>query len=62
MSCSIDDVWEDLKFLNLIDKYSWLALAIVDGIRYSVAELIDTLEDMLNLSAPPMHLLMDIGS
>ena len=45
-----------LKFLNVIDKYSRLCLAIRVGKRCRAAEVIDTIEELLKLYPPPTHL------
>ena len=48
-----------LKFLNVIDEYSRLCLAIRVGRRCKAAEVIDTIEELLKLYPPPTHLRMD---
>ena len=48
-----------LKFLNVIDEYSRLCLAIRVCCR--AAEVIDTIEELLMLYPPPTHLRMDNG-
>jgi hypothetical protein len=50
-----------LKFLNVIDEYSCLCLAIRDGRRCRAVEVIDTIEELLKLYPPPTHLRMDNG-
>lgn len=50
-----------LKFLNVIDEYSRLCLAIRVGRRCTVAEVIDTIEELLKLYPPPTHLRMNNG-
>ena len=50
-----------LKFLNVIDEYSRLCLAIRVGRRYWAAEVIDTIEELLKLYPPHTHLRMDNG-
>ena len=50
-----------LKFLNVIDEYSRLCLAIRAGRRCKAAEVIDTIEELLKLYPPPTHLRMDNG-
>jgi hypothetical protein len=42
-----------LKFLNVIDEYSRLCLAIRVGRRCRAAEVVDTIEELLNLYPPP---------
>jgi len=49
----------NLKFLNVIDKYSRLCLTIQVGRRCIAAEVIDTIEELLKLYPPPTHLRMD---
>ena len=50
-----------LKFLNVIDEYSRLVLAIRVGRRCRAAEVIDTIEELLRLYPAPTHLRMDNG-
>ena len=50
-----------LKFLNVIDEYSRLCLAIRVGRRCRAAEVIDTIKELLKLYPPPTHLRMDNG-
>jgi len=50
-----------LKFLNVIDEYSRLCLAIRVGRRCRAAEVIDTIEELLKLYPPPTHVRMDNG-
>jgi putative transposase len=50
-----------LKFLNVIDEYSRLCLAIRIGRRCRAAEVIDTIEELLKLYPPPTHVRMDNG-
>lgn len=45
-----------LKFLNVIDEYSRLCLAIRVGRRCRAAEVIDTIEELLKLYPSPTHL------
>jgi hypothetical protein len=44
-----------LKFLSVIDEYSRLSLAIRVGRCSRVAEVIDTIEELLKLYPPPSH-------
>jgi len=48
-----------LKYHNVIDEYSRLCLAIRVGRRCKAAEMIDTIEELLKLYPPPIHLRMD---
>jgi putative transposase len=50
-----------LNFLNVIDEYSRLCLAIRVCRRCRAAEVIDTIEELLKLYPPPAHLRMDNG-
>ena len=50
-----------LNFLNVIDEYSRLCLAIRGGRRCRAAEVIDTIEELLKLYPPPTQLRMDNG-
>ncbi len=50
-----------LKFLNVIDEYSRLCLAIRVGRHCRSAEVIDTIEQLLKLYPPPTQLRMDNG-
>ena len=50
-----------LKFLNVIDEYSRLCLAIRIGRRCRAAEVIDAIEELLKLYPPPTHVRMDNG-
>ena len=50
-----------LKFLNVIDEYSRVCLAIRVDRRCRAVEVIDTIEDLLKLYPPPTHLRMDNG-
>ena len=50
-----------LKFLNVIDETSRLALAIRVGRQCRAADVIDTIEELLKLYPPPTHLRMDNG-
>ena len=42
-----------LKFLNMIDEYSRICLAIRVGRRCQAVDVIDTIEDLLKLYPPP---------
>ena len=50
-----------LKYLNVTDEYIRLALAIRVGRCCRAAEVIDTIEDLLKVYLPPIHLRMDNG-
>ena len=50
-----------LKFLNVIDGFSRVCLAIRVGRRCRAFEVIDTIEELLKLYAAPTHLRMDNG-
>jgi len=50
-----------LKFLNIIDEYSRMALAIRVGRRCQAVDIIDTLEDLLGKFPAPTHIRMDNG-
>ena len=50
-----------LKFLNLIDEYSRVCLAIRVGRRCKAVDVIDTIEELLKLYPAPTHLRMDNG-
>ena len=50
-----------LKFLNVIDEFSRVCLAIQVGRRCQALDVIDTIEELLKLYPPPTHLRMDIG-
>ena len=50
-----------LKFLNVIDEYSRVCLAIHVGRRCRAVDVIDTIEDLLKLYPAPTHLRMDNG-
>jgi hypothetical protein len=45
-----------LKFLNLIDEYTSICLAIRLGRRCMAFEVIDTIEELLRLYPVPTHL------
>ena len=50
-----------LKFLNVIDEYSRVCLAIRVGRRCKAVDVIDTIEKLLKLYPAPTHLRMDNG-
>ena len=50
-----------LKFLNVIDEFSRVCLAIRVGRRCKAVDVIDTIEELLNLYPPPTHMRMDNG-
>ena len=50
-----------LKFLNVIDEFSRVCLAIRVGRRCKAVDVIDTIEELLKLYPPPTHLRMDNG-
>jgi len=50
-----------LKFLNVLDEYSHVYLAIRVGRRCQVVDVIDTIEELLKLYPAPTHLRMDNG-
>ena len=50
-----------LKFLNVIEEYSRVCLAISVGRRCRAFEVIDTIEDLLKLYPAPTNLRMDNG-
>ena len=50
-----------LKFLNVIDEYSRVCLAIRVGRRGTALGIFDTNEELLKLYPPPTHLLMNNG-
>jgi transposase InsO family protein len=50
-----------LKFLNVIDEYSRVCLAIRVGRRCRAVDVIDTIEELLKLYPAPTHLRMDNG-
>ena len=50
-----------LKFLNVIDEFSRVCLAIRVDRRCRAVEVIDTIEDLLKHYPPPTHLRMDNG-
>ncbi len=50
-----------LKFLNVIDEYSRLALAIRVSRCCRAADVIDAIEERLKVYPPPTHLPMDNG-
>jgi len=50
-----------LKFLNVIDEYSRVCLAIRVGRRCKAVDVVDTIEELLKLYPTPTHLRMDNG-
>ena len=50
-----------LKFLNVIDEFSRVCLAIRVGRRCKAVDVIDTVEELLKLYPAPTHLRMDNG-
>ena len=50
-----------LKFLNVVDEFSRVCLAIRVGRRCRALEVIDTIEELLKLYPAPTHLRMDNG-
>ena len=54
------DGWT-LKFLNVLDEYSRVCLAIRVGRRCQVVDVIDSIEELLNLCPAPTHQRMDNG-
>jgi len=50
-----------LKFLNVVDEFSRVCLAIRVGRRCRAVDVIDTIEELLRLYPPPTHLRMDNG-
>lgn len=50
-----------LKFLNVLDEYSRVGLAIRVGQRCKAVDVIDTIEELLKLYPAPTHLRMDNG-
>ena len=50
-----------LKFLKMVDEFSQVCLAIRVGRRYRAVDVIDTIEELLKLYAPPTHLRMNNG-
>ncbi len=50
-----------LKFLNVVDEFSRVCLAIRVGRRCRAVEVIDTIKEPLKLYPPPTHLRMDNG-
>jgi transposase InsO family protein len=50
-----------LKFLNVIDEYSRMALAIRVDRRCKAVDVIDTLEELLRKFPAPTHIRMDNG-
>jgi transposase InsO family protein len=50
-----------LKFLNVVDVFRRVCLAIRVDRRCRAADDIDTIEDLLRLNPPPTHLRMDNG-
>jgi putative transposase len=49
----------NLKFMNVIDEYNRICLAIRVGQRWRAFEMIDTIEKLVNLYRPPTNLRMD---
>ena len=50
-----------LKFLNVVDEYSRVCLAIRVVRRCKAVDVIDTIEELLKVNPSPMHLRMDNG-
>ena len=50
-----------LKFLNVIDEFSRVCLAIRVGRRCKAVDVIHTIEELLKLYPTPTHLRMDNG-
>ena len=50
-----------LKFLKMADEFSRVCLAIPVGRRFQSIDVIDTIEELLKLYAPPTHLRMNNG-
>ena len=50
-----------LKFLNVVDEYSRVCLAIRVGRRCKAVDVIDAIEELLELYPAPTHLRMDNG-
>ena len=50
-----------LKFLNIVDEYSRMCLAIRIGRRCKAMDVIDTIEELLKQYPAPTHLRMDNG-
>jgi putative transposase len=50
-----------LKFLNIVDEYSRVCLAIRVGRRCKAVDVIDTIEEILRQYPAPTHLRMDNG-
>lgn len=50
-----------LKFLNVLDEYSRVCLAIRVGRRCKAVDVIDTIEELLRLFPAPTYLRMDNG-
>jgi len=50
-----------LKFLNIVDEYSRMCLAIRVGRRCKAMDVIDTIEELLKQYPAPTHLRMDNG-
>jgi putative transposase len=50
-----------LKFLNIVDEFSRVCLAIRVGRRCKAADVIDTVEELLRSYPAPTHLRMDNG-
>jgi len=50
-----------LKFLNIVDEYSRMCLAIRVGRRCKAMDVIDTIEKLLKQYPAPTHLRMDNG-
>ena len=50
-----------IKFLNIVDEYSRMCLAIRVGRRCKAMDVIDTIEELLKQYPAPTHLRMDNG-
>jgi transposase InsO family protein len=50
-----------LKFLNIVDDFSRLCLAIRVGRHCKAIDVIDTIEELLKLYPPPTHMRIDNG-
>ncbi len=48
------------KFLNVIDEFSQVCLALQFGRRCKAVDMIDMIEELLKLYPAPSHLRMDI--
>ena len=51
-----------LTFLNVLDEYSRVCLAIRVGRRSKAVDVIDTIEELLKLYPAPTHLRMENGA